>query len=297
VAEAFLLGPWQVRPQLCELRRDDEAQRLTHKGMAVLCRLAEAAGGVVSKEALVEAVWEGAYTSDEALSAVIYELRRALDDDARRPRFIETIRKSGYRLVAPVTWEEPPHPIPETTDRPLSQTASPRPGRRRWLAAAVTMVAFLSAVLWITREVNVGEAREIRAVAVLPLTQIGTPENADALADGLTAMLTADIAQVCPFDVVPGLSMRLDDDRGNVWQVAEEMAVDAVLEGTVVHSGNRLWLSVQLVDTESGRLLWGSSFEREVGDTLATLRELAQEIAIQVNLTVADEATEIPNLP
>jgi DNA-binding winged helix-turn-helix (wHTH) protein/TolB-like protein len=294
VVQSFQLGPWQVNPKLCELRRGDEARRLTHKGMAVLRVLAGAGGTVVTKEALVGEVWEGAYTSDEALSAVIYEVRRALDDDARNPRFIETIRKSGYRLLAPVTWEEAksaPAGVPAIEGAPPAAAASSRRLAPwwRWGVAATAAAIVLLALFWDWQDSGVGEAREIRSVAVLPLTQVGTPENAGALADGLTAMLVSDIAQVCPFDVVPGVSMRLNEGRDNVWQIAEEMAVDAVLEGTVVHSGDRLWLSVQLVDTESGRLLWGGSYEREIGDALVTMRELAEEIAVQVNLTVTDE--------
>jgi DNA-binding winged helix-turn-helix (wHTH) protein/TolB-like protein len=310
VAQPFHIGPWQVSPKLCELRRGDTSRRLTHKGMAVLLALAEAEGGVVSKEALIADVWEGAFTSDEALSAVIYEVRRALGDDARNPSFIETIRKSGYRLLAPVAWEAVPGaPPPGDPGVPPSiPGSSPSAGGgagvlaalgRRWrsgLVAVLAVAVLLLVVFWGGRDGGVGEAREIRSVAVLPLTEVGAPENADALADGLTAMLVSDISQACPFEVVPGVSMRLNEGRDNVWQIAEEMAVDAVLEGTVMRSGDHLWLSVQLVDTESGRLLWGASFEREINDAFATMRELAEEVAFQVNLSVTDTA-EVPPIP
>ncbi len=309
MAQLFHIGPWQVSPKLCELRRGDTSRRLTHKGMAVLLELAEADGGVVSKEALIAEVWEGAFTSDEALSAVIYELRRALGDDARNPSFIETIRKSGYRLLEPVVWQKDPQarrPGDLGATQPIQEGRTPGIGPsllaalgRRWrpgLVAVLAVAVLLLVVFWGGRDGGVGEAREIRSVAVLPLTEVGAPENADALADGLTAMLVSDISQACPFEVVPGVSMRLNEDRDNVWQIAEEMAVDAVLEGTVMRSGNHLWLSVQLVDTESGRLLWGQSFEREINDAFATMRELAEEIAFQVNLSVTDTA-EIPSIP
>ncbi len=309
MAQLFHIGPWQVSPKLCELRRGDTSRRLTHKGMAVLLELAEADGGVVSKEALIAEVWEGAFTSDEALSAVIYELRRALGDDARNPSFIETIRKSGYRLLEPVVWQKDPQarrPGDLGATQPIQEGRTPGIGPsllaalgRRWrpgLVAVLAVAVLLVVVFWGGRDGGVGEAREIRSVAVLPLTEVGAPENADALADGLTAMLVSDISQACPFEVVPGVSMRLNEDRDNVWQIAEEMAVDAVLEGTVMRSGNHLWLSVQLVDTESGRLLWGQSFEREINDAFATMRELAEEIAFQVNLSVTDTA-EIPSIP
>ena len=289
MAKPFHVGPWLVQPRLCALSQGGESRRLTHKGMAVLQLLARAEGGVVTKEAMIDEVWEGAYTSDEALSAVIYEVRRALGDDARKPTFVETIRKSGYRLLAPVVWQEP-----VSQDAIPARPTAASPSWQRWLIAGGAAVVLLAAFFWIWRGAGVGEAREIRSVAVLPLIQVGAPDNTDALADGLTAMLVSDIAQVCPFEVVPGFSMRLDADRGNVWQVAEEMAVDAVLEGTVVHSGDRLWLSVQLVDTETGRLLWGGSYEREVGDALSTMRELAEEIAFEVNMNVADEAKIAP---
>ncbi|MBZ0111433.1 MAG: winged helix-turn-helix domain-containing protein, partial [Thermoanaerobaculia bacterium] len=117
----FQLGEWIVFPRrhaVEPVERQNEADvglghKVSAKAMAVLVQLSARPGQVIGKEELIEAVWPGAYTSDEALSSVIYELRRVLGDRASAPRYIETIRKSGYRLL--------PKPLPHTpVDAPPS---------------------------------------------------------------------------------------------------------------------------------------------------------------------------------
>lgn len=95
----FRLGPWSVKPSLLELHREGEVRGVGAKVMDLLLCLAERPGEAVSKDELIERVWAGAFTSDEALTTAVYELRKALDDEARRPRFVGTIRGRGYRLL------------------------------------------------------------------------------------------------------------------------------------------------------------------------------------------------------
>jgi DNA-binding winged helix-turn-helix (wHTH) protein len=103
----FRLGEWLVQPSLDRLSREGESVRIEPKVMDVLICLARCAGRVVSRDGLVDEVWAKQYVAESALSRVIAELRSALHDDARNPRFIETITKRGYRLIAPVEWMEP----------------------------------------------------------------------------------------------------------------------------------------------------------------------------------------------
>jgi DNA-binding winged helix-turn-helix (wHTH) protein len=98
----FLVGEWRVAPPLNLLVRGDSQVRLEPRVMDVLVQLAKCAGEVVSKEELVENVWQGRYVTDDALSVAIYSLRRSLGDDARRPRYVETVARRGYRLIASV---------------------------------------------------------------------------------------------------------------------------------------------------------------------------------------------------
>lgn len=103
---SFRIGDWRVQPQLNTLTDATREVQIEPKAMALLVYLAGHAGEVVSKEQLLGDVWEGAFVTDEVLTYAVWELRKALGDDAKKPRFIQTIPKKGYRLIVPVTIED-----------------------------------------------------------------------------------------------------------------------------------------------------------------------------------------------
>ncbi len=294
----FRIDRWTVQPSLSRLLRvaedpedgSAETRQLGHKVMAVLLCLAERPGEVVSREELLGDVWEGAFTTDEALATVVYELRKALDDDARRPRYVETIRKRGYRLITPVS------AIAEAAPAETVPAEVVRDGRR-WLtraalpAAGVMTAAALAvaALLPGTRNVPTAppaldsaaesEPRAIRSLAVQPLTSFTEECRQDFFAGGLTEMLIADLVYLGPFDVIA--SPKTGDAIGS------DFTADAILEGTVLRSGDRLWISIQLVDSADRQILWGGTYERELGDAFDLQRELSLEISQQVVSSVA----------
>ncbi|MEM7583210.1 MAG: winged helix-turn-helix domain-containing protein [Acidobacteriota bacterium] len=321
----FQLGEWIVQPSLNTFVRAAHTEngsgdpthhrKVSHKVMAVLLCLAERPSEVVTKDELFAYAWEGTFTTDEALSTVVYELRKALDDDARNPRYIDTIRKGGYRLIAPISRASSPpassppeEPAPE---EPAAAAASPgaeattrSPDRRRvafgaLIAAALVVLALAAA--WLrpgalakkteparaVDEVAWDATRPMQSLAVLPFSTFTEECRQDFFADGLTEMLIADLAFLGPLDVLPGLVTRGLTAPHDLEQVATELAADAVLEGSVLRSGDRLWLSIQLVDARVGRILWGGTFEREIGDSLDLQQELSREIASQVAISVA----------
>lgn len=284
----FQLGPWWVQPELHTFSRGDEVRRVGHKVVAVLLCLAAEPGRVVSKEALIEQIWEGAFTTDEALATVVYELRKALDDDAKQPTYIETIRKRGYRLIAPVTEcaTRPADAAPGAADatRPLPERRVP------WrrvvpLAAAALSGAVLaaSALLWWPAPAPLPEAdaaASIRTLAVHPLATVSEECKEDFFGDGLTEMLIADLGALGPLEVLPSAGVETAGD-GTIPSAAAQ-AADARLEGSVLRSGERIWVSVQLIDARSGHLVWGGTYERQIFDALTLQRELALEIAHQI---------------
>jgi len=136
--KSFQIGEWRVEPTLNQIFRDsdpDQAVRLEPKAMQVLVHLAERAGEVVDKDSVIRDVWEGAFVTNEVLTNAIWELRRALGDDARSSVFIQTIPKRGYRLVSPVSG---------LGDSPLPPPAK---GSRWWVAALAVCLASVS--LWL----------------------------------------------------------------------------------------------------------------------------------------------------
>lgn len=124
----LVIGEWTVRRDLNELRRHDRQVRLEPRAMNLLVYLAGRAGRVTSKQEILEAVWKGVFVSDSALTRTIADLRRSLGDDAKDPRYLETISKRGYRLLAPVSGRGAAGPVPEAASR-----EAPDPGPRVYL--------------------------------------------------------------------------------------------------------------------------------------------------------------------
>lgn len=333
----FYIGPWTIEPSLHRFaRQGEEARMVSHKVMTALVCLAERKGGVVSKEELIDRVWDGAFTSDESLTTVIYELRKALDDSARQPRYIETIRKGGYRLLAEVVvvaeqdddrLESTAVAVDAAASRVPSSETMPSPEETRppdakqpklglkmlALVATVGLLAVAAASLPFSRQTlpattklsapltpqssaeamvnaTANEPR-LESLAVLPLTSFGETCGEDAFANGLTEMLVVDLAEEIPLEVLPSIATRSHGERWDLDQVASELDADLVIEGSVIRSGGRLWLSVQLVDTASGRMLWGGSFERQMEDPLLVQRDLASSIASEVQRIVVEAAS------
>ncbi len=285
MSNPFQLGPWLVEPSLNRLSRDGEQRCVSHKAMAVLLLLARRPGRVVAKEELIAQVWEERFTSDEVLTTVVYELRKALGDDARRPAYVETIRKGGYRLIAAVasSADEAAPKAPQATPRRWLQAAAPA-------VAAALAASALTAVLFLhpwrgeapaEAAAAPAVAEEIGSLAVLPLASFGEECREDDFADALTEMLTVELAELTPIEVLPSLAVRPGDGPWDL-ERASALPADAVVEGSMIRTGDRLWISAQLVDTRSGELLWGGSYERPVEDLLVVQRELAWDIAHQL---------------
>ena len=123
----------------------------------------------------------------------------------------------------------------------------------------------------------------IRSLAVLPVSTYGSGGSELDLADALTQMLTSDLAQACPLEVASGLSVRQDGGSWDLDRVESELGVDAVVEASVLRSADRYWISVQLVETGTGRLIWGASYDRQGVDSLRVLRDVALDVALQVS--------------
>jgi eukaryotic-like serine/threonine-protein kinase len=141
--DQFTIGPWSLDAQLNTIRRDDRVIRLEPKVMEVCACLADRAGKVVRKEDLIRAVWHDTFVTDDVLTHAISELRKALEDDAKQPKFIETIPKRGYRLIASVRHEQPGVSNPSLPAVPLS------PRQRSWTRlSAVLAVGLLGAAVF-----------------------------------------------------------------------------------------------------------------------------------------------------
>jgi len=286
--ERLRVGTWTVEPALNQLSAEGKTVKIEPKAMAVLLYLAERPGQVVSREALLSAIWSGVVVGDDALTQVVVKLRKALGDVPEEPAYIQTISKGGYRLVAPVV---------RSAENPSAQV---RPdvgplraeGKRRflWLAGAGGAALLLAAAgAWWIKGARVSSAPRERAamtsaqmarttqptVAIRPFEALGNDPQEVLLARGITADLVTDLSKVFGLWVI-----RVAPMSG---QTGGEAPTDAppiryLVSGTVQRFDERLRLQVHLTDAETGKQLWSERFDRALTGLFEIQDELGPKI-------------------
>jgi DNA-binding winged helix-turn-helix (wHTH) protein/TolB-like protein/Flp pilus assembly protein TadD len=264
------IGEWWADRTTNELGRAGETLRIEPRAMEVLMALAERAGRVVSREALLAAVWPGVVVGDEALTQSIIKLRRALGDDPRAPRYIETLSKRGYRLIASVG---------ETAA--ASQAAAPaRRGIRPRALVAGLLLALTAAGAWLYgsawRPATVADAgadafdaadggkRALLTVAVLPFETVGAGAEQAYLARGIGADLMTDLARLSGLRLITGGSAHY------------------LVSGSVQREAAILRINIRLTDGRTSEQLWSQRFERPFGDLFAIQNEISRSLTEQL---------------
>ena len=309
----FRVGPWLVQPGLNSISENGTSTRLEPKVMEVLVCLAECPGDVVTKEKLLQTVWPDTFVSDDVLKRSVSELRRIFGDDAHESRVIETIPKRGYRLVAqvqPVNGRVAPD-IP----KPTGKAEPPRVGTsdREWKVGLVAAgIAVVVCGLLLTANVRgiggrlFGESSlpPIRSLAVLPLQNLSGDPSQDYFADGMTEELITQLSRLSSLRVISRTSvMRYKKTGKTLPDIASELHVDAIVEGAVLRSGDRVRITAQLIYAAKDTNLWSETYDRDLRDVLSLQSEVARAVAdeIRVKLTPGErESLKTPrpvNLP
>jgi TolB-like protein/DNA-binding winged helix-turn-helix (wHTH) protein/Flp pilus assembly protein TadD len=283
VAGRFMVGEWTVLPELNSLERDGRTVHLEPKVMQVLITLSEQPGEVVSKNQIFERVWPDTFVSDEVLTRSVSELRRAFQDNPQEPKYIQTIPKGGYRLVATVRQE--------------SAGSARRLFGYSWKVLTVTMITLLAMaaslyfVLKGRREVTLSS--KITSLAVLPLTNLSSDPGQDYFADGMTDELTTRLSNISALRVISRTSvMHYKGTQKTMPEIARELNVDAVLEGSVLRAGDKVRISTQLILARLDKHLWAESYERDLRDVLALQSDVARAVAREISIQVTPQESK-----
>jgi TolB-like protein/DNA-binding winged helix-turn-helix (wHTH) protein/Tfp pilus assembly protein PilF len=309
-------GTYQVSLQSGELRKAGLRIRVQQQPMKLLEILLEHPGEVVTREELRSRVWpnESFGDFDQALNIAIGKLRSALEDSAENPRFIETLPKRGYRFIAGVSVvgadARPKRPESVVRDLAGSQEKKTEPGHKlqgaglaiafkrrlrptRGVIVALALVLTLAILsIWLFRSRTPAPAG-IRSIAVLPLENLSGEASQNYFADGMTDELITDLAQISALRVISRTSVMVYKGAGKpLPQIARELNVDAVVEGTVLRSGDQVRITAQLIEASTDKHLWSQSYEGELRDTLELQNRVASAIAdqIRINLTPREQA-------
>ena len=289
-----------------ELLEHGRKVKVQGQPVQILAMLLEQPGELVTRDELKNKLWPGDTFVDfeHSLNAAVKRLRQALHDSAENPRFIETLARRGYRFIAEVAvGEGAPLNIRESAsdnvltadDREQPEVAQKTavvkhlPWPLAWkisgLALALLVISTI-VVVWILRSRSV-PSPAIRSLAVLPLESLSSDPSQEYFADGMTDELITDLGQISALRVISRTSvMQYKGVRKPLPQIARELNVDAVVEGTVLRSGDQVRITAQLIQARDDRHLWSHSYEGELRDALALQNKVASAIAeqIQINL-------------
>jgi len=294
----FRLGPWLVQPTLDTAVRNGMTSHLTPKAMEVLVCLAEHAGEPVAKEKLLQTVWPDTFVGDDVLKGSIAELRRVFEDDAKDPRFVQTIAKRGYRLIAPVEWVDREQRASAEQLKADTVRVTGARNHKLWIVGSLVASAALLFVLLgvfdvggLHKRLGASAGPQIHSLAVLPLRNLSSDPNQEYFSDGLTDELITDLAQIGSIKVISHTStMQYRDAKKPLPEIARELNVDGIIEGTVQRSGNRVRITAQLIHGPSDKHLWANSYERDTRDIFALEHDVTEDIANQVQARVVTPA-------
>ena len=245
-------GEFELDEGRLELRRRGHVREIRPTPFRLLVYLVVERHRTVSKQELLREIWPDVVVSDVALSSAVNAVRKALDDDGKTQRWLQTRRGYGYQFVGVVE------------ERSVTGTAPRESGRRA-----------------------------IRSLAVLPLENLSGDPAQEYFADGMTEALIGNLAKLGGPRVISRTSvMQYKGVRRSLPQIAEELNVDTVIEGTVTRIGGRVRVSIQLIDAVDDSHLWAEIYDRELGDVLSIQSQLARAIAEQTRIELAPEIAD-----
>jgi TolB-like protein/DNA-binding winged helix-turn-helix (wHTH) protein/Tfp pilus assembly protein PilF len=318
-------GVFEVDLKACELRKHGLRLKLSEQPFQVLSVLLETPGEIVTREDLRKRLWLGDtfVDFDHGLNNAVMRLREVLGDSSENPRFVETIPRRGYRFIAPVAGpifaasaapttesetsgylraQAETAPAAERTD-PVSPSEPgniiilrrfPRARLPIGVAAVLLAAAFLGLALFRFGRSETPKPRvaKNKSLIVLPLENLSGDKDQEYFADGMTDDLIANLAKIHSLRVISrSTTMAYKGTRKPLSQIASELNVDAVVEGTVLRVGDRVRITAELVQVSTDRHLWADTYESQLGDVLALQNRVSSAIVneIRINLTPQDE--------
>jgi TolB-like protein/DNA-binding winged helix-turn-helix (wHTH) protein/Flp pilus assembly protein TadD len=296
----FKFGIFEADLRTGELTKLGKRVRLQEQPFQLLAMLLEKPGELVIREELCENLWPKTIVDfDHGLNKAISKVREALGDSAENPRFIETVASRGYRFLADVAVVQDGQPktvagnlaafetpdVPQPTDAGASARSPAHSfGWRR--SGAVIALAFAVFVSWFFYSGR-HPLSTIHSLAVLPLENLSNDASQDYFADGMTDELITHLGQIGTLRVISRTSaMTYKNVHKPLAEIARELNVDAVVEGSVLHSGDGVRIDAQLIQVPADKQIWAESYEGDFRDTLALQSRVARSVAEQIRVTL-----------
>ena len=297
-APRFRFGVFEVDARTGELTKSGKRLRLQEQPFRLLAMLLEKPGELVTREELSSRLWPQTVVDfDHGLNKAVGKVREALGDSSENPRFIETVARRGYRFladVAVVSGNGPEavveHPAPQRSSGPIGVADAGGLSRRTtvaWkslgLGLALVLVVSVSLIFYPRLHTPLAA----RALAVLPLENLSGDPSQDYLAEGMTDELITRLAQISALRVISRTSvMTYKSVHKSLPEIARELNVDTVVEGSVSRSGDRVRITAQLIQMPTDTHMWAQSYSEDFKDALALQSKVAHDIAEQIRVTL-----------
>jgi TolB-like protein/DNA-binding winged helix-turn-helix (wHTH) protein/Tfp pilus assembly protein PilF len=326
-SKLYVFGEFCLDTQNRMLRKGEEPISLTPKAFEVLLLLIQHASRVVTKDELMQTVWPDSFVEESNLTQTVFMLRKALGE-ASNQRYILTVPGRGYRFATGVTtfpgnghlgadigstsaregantFHDPERPVTQGDSaenssietQPIrtageAQVPERRTQRRPPLAFALLALIPIGLAVWLVPAISrrASASLPLHSIAVLPLDNFSGDPSEEYFVDGMTDELTTDLAKVSSLRVISRTSvMRYKGTKKGLPEIARELNVDGIVEGSVTRSGQRIRITAQLIHAPTDRHLWAETYERDLGDVLRLQNEVAQTIAQRVRAEITPQ--------
>jgi len=292
-------GAFEADVQTGELRKQGKRIRLQDQPFQLLVMLLEAPGQVVTRDELRSKLWpQTTVDFDHGLNKAISKIREALGDSPEHPRFVETVARRGYRFLADVAVvgdgraktvaDDPEYEGSSASSPALTtkhQKATPSNLARLLFGFGLALVG-ASAISWVFYH-EIYSAPAIRSLAVLPLENVSGDSSQDYFADGMTDALITRLAQISALRVISRTSvMTYKNVHRPLAEIARDLNVDAVVEGSVSRAEERIRVTAQLIDTRNAKRLWSGSYDEDIRNALVLQSRVTRAIAGQIRATL-----------
>lgn len=297
------VGEWYVDPEAGSMTRNGETTRLELRSMRLLVCLAERRGQVVNIDDLISSVWAGVSVSPDSVYQAITALRRQLGDDPRKPVYIETVPRLGYRLIAEITpWVEelPMATIHGQEEQPAPKAPAGTKHRARsriiWAGTALAIMICLALVLHARFSSGSGPAAPSKAlvatVGVLPFLDLTEGMHNEEFADGITEEIIDKLSKV-PGVQVPSAtaSFYYKGKELRVADIARGLKVGYLLDGSVRKAGGRVRIAARLVRADNSYVIWTNTYDRPMSDLIMVQDDIAGEVANALQSAVGTGAS------
>lgn len=304
----FSIGEWQVTPDEGVLTRDDEIVHLEPKVMDVLVYFASRSGEVITREELERDVWKGAVVGYDAVTKTIIKLRKALQDDARHPRYIATIAKKGYQLIALINYSDVKEKRVEKNSEQMPFFRSNKYSVVKLFITglSVLFVSWLLIVLMpasITSHKNADDvidqsitgniSDKLPSIVVLPFKNLSDDARQEYLSDGITDDIITDLSKISSLHVVARQSAyHFKDNQKSLDKVAQDLAVQYIIEGSVQKSGQRIRVNVQLTSVDKGYHIWADRFDTDVENIFNVQDEITRHVIEALFVTLSNQEND-----